>query len=108
MKIKITEYGLSIKAGGWDTYGDSGTDNWQGNRNNRLSRFSCALTQSAQDGLSAQSGDILKIVFDNGKTLYRSFDDRAPEDEPRLDMFFPIAFVPMPSEFAEVTVEATS
>lgn len=103
MRIKITEYGLSLKAGGWDTYGDSGTDNWEGNRNNKLSYFSCALTQTAQQGLQAKAGDILQIVFEGGKTLYRSFDDRAPEDEPRLDMFFPYAFVPMPSEYAEVT-----
>jgi hypothetical protein len=106
VQIKITQYGLSIKAGGWDSYGDSGTDKFQGDHNNTiLNGTSCALTASARDGLGAQRGDLLRITFDNGYKYYRRYDDTAPESDPRLDMFNAWAFdKQVPAEFAAVEI----
>lgn len=107
MKIKITEYGLSKKAGGWDGIGDSGTDAWLGNHSNLLNTSSCALTRSAQDLLHAMPGDLLKVKFNERYVYYVTFDDRAPEDDPRVDMYFPfvrpVEFNHL-SDFADVTI----
>lgn len=103
MRVKITQYGLSKASGGWDEYGDSGTDQWLGNRGNILNTSSCALTASAATALKAQHGCLLKIIFDQKHVYYRTYDDTAPEDDPRLDMFFPWAFdKTIPADFAEV------
>ena len=111
--MKVTRYGLSVKAGYWDPYGDSSTDQFQGNHGNTLNTASCALTQSAevllaQSLLSASDarlmrdgngqvipgrlkpGTLLKITWsDPHRVQYRAFDDRAPEAEPRCDLFYP-------------------
>jgi hypothetical protein len=99
MNCKITQYGLSAKAGGWDTYGDSSTDKFEGDHGNMLQNgISCALTASAvagllrPDGSPILHGDYLQIVFENGFTYIRRWDDTAPESDPRLDMFNAYAF----------------
>ena len=112
--MKTTQYGLSARAGGWDPDGDSGTDQWQGNRGNTLNLSSCALTESAEEALSETltsldprrlfsqgqmirgrlaPGTLLKITYPDARiVLFRTFDDRAPESDPRLDIFNPFAF----------------
>lgn len=111
VKLKTTLYGLSPKVGGWDIPGDSSTDAWQGNHGNFLNTSSCALTESAEALLAASlptfdsrrlfsNGQVvpdrlkpkilLKITWDDPKLVdYRTFDDRAPESDPRLDLFYP-------------------
>jgi hypothetical protein len=40
-----------------------------------------------------QPGTLLKITFDDPRVvLFRTFDDRAPEADARLDIFNPLAF----------------
>jgi hypothetical protein len=88
LKTKITQYGLSLKALGWDGVGDSGTDNFEGDHGNVIQNgISCALTASAAALLGAKHGDYLQILFANGFAYIRRYDDTAPEDDPRLDMF---------------------
>lgn len=106
MRCKITQYGLSIKAGGWDTYGDSGTDKFHGDHGNTIQNsISCALTSSAVAELGTKHGDYLQIVFSNGFTYIRRYDDTAPEADVRLDMFNAYAFdQQIPTEFADVKI----
>lgn len=106
MRVKITQYGLSVKAGGWDGVGDSGTDAFEGNENNTIvDGESCALTVSAQHGLGCKFGDKLLITYDDGSTETRTVADRAPESDPRLDRFNAYTEDPnQPSDFAEVTI----
>lgn len=105
MRVKITQYGLSKHAGGWDPYGDSGTDKYIGSRNNKLvDGVSCALTESAEEGLGCKFGDTLLVTFDDGSTQARVVADRAPEEDARLDMFNALAELPQASTFAEVTI----
>lgn len=86
----ITRYGLSKKVGGWDTYGDSGTDDWIGDHNNHLTTASCALNALAMELFGCKSGDILRIVIDLQREQFRRVDDTAPEiDKPRVDLFYP-------------------
>jgi len=88
VRIKITQYGLSLKEGGWDTYGDSSTDRFEGNANNVIyNSSSCALTASARDLLGAKEGDWLEIDFGHDQVYLRRYEDTAPETDPRLDMF---------------------
>lgn len=90
-RIKITQYGLSVKAGGWDGVGDSGTDKWLGNHNNILDLCSCALSPEARMLFSAVAGDLFLVEFDNGLKLVKQFDDSTAANlgEPRLDVFNP-------------------
>jgi len=89
-RIKITQYGLSVAAGGWDGKGDSGTDAWLGNHNNRLDYCSCALSSEAKALFGAVVGDLFVARFDNGFVLAKQFDDSTAElGEPRLDVFNP-------------------
>ncbi len=97
------------------TYGDSSTDNWQGCFGNKLNLSSCALTASAEADLAnalppqhparmidehqnivpsrLREHALLKISYPDSRiVLYRTFDDRAPEADPRLDIFNPWAF----------------
>lgn len=105
MRIKITQYGISVKNRGWDGVGDSGTDKFLGNHNNKLvDGVSCALTVSAQTILGAKAGDWLFIVFDDNTTQIRRFDDRAPESDPRLDLFNAWKERKQGSDFADVVV----
>jgi hypothetical protein len=107
-KIKITQYGLSKKAGGWDPDGDDDTDRWVGD-DGPISYLSCALTLGAQSiiGLPPGKSDRarLKIVFPDGTTIFRFWSDRAPEADPRLDLFMPYFFDrTIPADFAEVSI----
>ena len=104
--ITITQYGLSKKAGGWDPDGDSSTDRFEGDRGNVIQNsISCALTASAVTLLGAKHGDYLQIVFPNGFTYIRRYDDTAPESNPRLDLFNAWAFdKQVPGDFADVRV----
>lgn len=105
MKIKVTQYGKSIKAGGWDTYGDSFTDRFVGDHGNILNDgLSCALTHSARDALGAKHGDTIIIDFGDGKKETREYDDTAPESDMRVDLFNYDSFVPDLPLFAEVTI----
>jgi len=91
-RIKITQYGLSVSAGGWDGVGDSGTDAWLGNHNNKLDRCSCALSSEAKVLLGAVVGDLFLVEFANGFQLVKQYDDSTAElGEPRLDVFNPYA-----------------
>ncbi len=108
-RIKITQYGLSIKAGGWDGKGDSGTDKWLGNHNNRLDACSCALSPEAKTLFGAVVGDLFLIEWSNGLKLVRQFDDSTAANlgEPRLDLFFPYHMneaVRQAGDFANVTL----
>jgi len=112
--MKTTRYGLSPRVNGWDKPGDSGTDNWMGCFGNKLNTSSCALTNSAEAGIAATlpsssnalardvNGQIipgrlkphtlLKVTFlapADKMVIYRTFDDRAPEDDMRFDNFLP-------------------
>lgn len=120
--LKTTQYGLSVKAGGWDPDGDSGTDQWQGDVGNILNLSSCALTVSAEDELARSllipgtpapagrlhlpQGQLLKVTFPGAPhiVLYRTFDDRAPEADGRLDIFNPYAFDHVIPDTGEVEV----
>lgn len=111
--LKTTQYGLSTRLGGWDRDGDSGTDNWMGCFGNKLNLSSCALTESAERTIAEalppdhparvtnamgkatlRPHTLLKVTWavDQRLVLYRTFDDRAPENDPRLDIFNPWAF----------------
>lgn len=105
--VEVTQFGLSIAAGGWDGKGDSGTDAWLGDRNNILNSSSCALSPVAEKGLGVKGGEILKIYFDEKHIYFRTFDDRTSPDltNARVDFFFPYAFdKSIPSTPAVVTV----
>lgn len=113
--MKTTRYGLSPRVNGWDQPGDSGTDNWMGCFGNKLNTSSCALTNSGEAALAAsllsssdsrlmrdgngqaipgriQPHTLIKITFlapADKMVIYRTFDDRAPEGDERLDNFLP-------------------
>lgn len=112
VQMKTTRYGLSQAAGGWDGIGDSGTDSWLGNHGNALNTASCALTVSAEAAIAEtlsladyrrlldgngqvipgrlKAGTILKIVWPGTHLVaFKTFDDRAPENDERLDIFLP-------------------
>lgn len=110
VRMKTTRYGLSPRVSGWDSPGDSGTDAWQGNRGNTLNTSSCALTVSAEDLLARSlldnpdanpgtnfkltPGRLLRITYlapFEHLVFYKEFADRAPESDPRLDIFLPWA-----------------
>ena len=104
---KITQYGLSKRAGGWDPDGDSGTDNWQGDAGNTLNFSSCALTQAARTALAILPKEIVLVKIttsDPRVVLYRTTDDCAPEAEERLDLFMPWAFDSHLPDLADVEV----
>lgn len=103
-RIQITQYGKSLKSGGWDPDGDSDSDAKIGNRNNRLDENSCALTATARNELKSYPGAQLKVDFGNGTVLTKFDDDTAPEDNARLDVFNYDAFVPGWPDYAEVTL----
>lgn len=102
--IRITQYGLSVKAGGWDTYGDSLTDKGFGCFGNKLTAQGCALTKGAQEALGATKLCWLQVKFSNGIVHVRQFQDRAPEDEERLDEYNPEAFIKDQPDYAEVSI----
>lgn len=123
--MKTTRYGLSPRCGGWDIPGDSGTDNWMGCFGNKLNTSSCALTVSAEAAIAAQlpSTDsrldrdangqklkphtLLKVTFlapADKMVIYRTFDDRAPESDERLDIFLPFKDDPSIPDHGYVSV----
>lgn len=106
MRIKTTRYGLSPKVGGWDPYGDSYTDQWlgDGKDGHTLTTASCALTKSAANALGARPGDIIRVIWDNRTETFRRYDDTAPEDEMRVDLFYPWKDNLEQPDFGEVTV----
>ena len=118
MKIKITHYGEPN-----DPTPDSNTRAWIGNHGNTLNVSSCALTGAAEDLLARTilrqrlmgdshvgplrlaPGALLKITFSDRLVFFRTFDDRAPEADPRVDLFNPYDNLPpgLP-DFATVEV----
>lgn len=133
IRARTTRYGLSPRASGWDYPGDSGTDNWMGCFGNKLNTSSCALTTSLEAEL-AQSLPSLPGLPDrrllrdgNGQVIpgrikpftllrvaflapfdkmvfYREFADRAPESDPRLDIFLPFKDDPSIPDYGLVSV----
>lgn len=105
IRMKSTRYGLSPKVGGWDLDGDSLTDQWQGDGKDghTLTTASCALTKGAAQTLGAREGDIIRIVWDDKTEQFRRYDDTAPEDEERVDLFYPFNDFPLP-DYATVSV----
>lgn len=113
VQVQVTQFGLGLKAGGWDGASDSGTDAWLGNRNNTLNMSSCALSKPAEEALGQlngsplKGGELLRIYFDVKHIYYRTFDDRTDQTLPnaRVDFFFPYAFdKTVPDSLALVTV----
>jgi hypothetical protein len=106
MRIKTTRYGLSPRVGGWDDPGDYYTDQWlgDGKDGHTLTTASCALTKSAADLLGARPGDIIHIVWNDKYETFRRYDDTAPEDDPRVDVFYPYMDAKMQPDFGEVSV----
>jgi hypothetical protein len=124
---KTTRYGLSPRVGGWDVPGDSGTDAWMGCFGNKLNSASCALTVSLELALceTLPAGHPALAVDANGQRMqghltphtllmviwpgtplvvYRTFDDRAPESDPRLDNFLPWKDDPSIPDYGQVSV----
>jgi len=100
MKIKITQYGYKN-----DECADSLTEAGIGAWDNKLEPcVSCALTRSAQNLLDASPASWLRIDFGNGRVTARRFDDRAPEDDPRVDIYAPGGFDKTQPDYAEVTL----
>jgi hypothetical protein len=106
-KLQVTRYGLSKKAGGWDPYGDSETDKGLGSKGNILSYFACAITDSARMALGANFDDYLVIVFPDGRQQIRRIEDRAPELNGRVDLFYPWADDPSIPDYADVSILKT-
>jgi hypothetical protein len=102
MRIKITQYGYAN-----DETPDSNTRAHIGVQNIELEQdVSCAITDSAKHALGAHVGDWLRIDFGGGQTLYRRIDDRAPEHDPRVDIYMVQGFNRRLHDFADVTLTA--
>jgi hypothetical protein len=100
MKIKITQYGYSN-----DKNGDSLTRAHLGVQDIELEQgVSCALTDSAKSALGAHVGDWVRIDFGGGEVAFRRVDDRAPENERRVDMYAVEGFHKSQHDFADVTL----
>lgn len=100
MKIQVTHYGEPN-----DPSPDSNTEKWIGDHGNVLTTSSCALTAVAALQLGVSHGALLKIVFSSKIIFFRTYDDTAPEDNPRVDLFNPFCSLPpyLP-DFADVSV----
>ena len=100
--MRITQYGYND-----DPYMDSKTERRIGGWDNVLNAESCALTDAAVKLLEltqANRGAKLQVVFTNGATIFRRWDDRAPEANARLDLYQPQGFDKSLPDFATVTV----
>jgi hypothetical protein len=104
MQMRITRYGKSKEAGGWDNYQDDGTDKLEGDHGNTLvDKVSCALTASARAALNISHGQWVFIQFSDGLFQCRRYDDTAPEENERVDLFYEFHDEEL-SELADVTV----
>jgi len=100
MRIKITQYGYAN-----DSTGDSNTRAHLGVQNIELTQnVSCALTDSAKSALGAHVGDWIRIDFGGGNVVFRRVDDRAPENEQRVDMYAVEGFHKHQLDYADVTL----
>jgi hypothetical protein len=52
--------------------------------------------------LNAKNGATLKITFPDGRHQYRTIEDTAPEDEPRVDLLYYWIDDPTIPEYGEV------
>ena len=106
VKMKATQYGRSIKAGGWDADGDSGTDAGLGNSGKEMSFRAAALTEKARELLGIDRADhrLLDVDFGNGIVQRRRDEDTAPEDEARIDLLNYWQFNPDWPDYVTVTV----
>lgn len=89
---EITQYGRSVKAGGWDIDGDDDTDKFEGNIGTIYSGVDCAVTDSMRAALGGPAdGKWLRIIFHdknkNAVEYRRRIGDRAPESDKRVDFF---------------------
>ena len=108
MKARITQFGLSVKAGGWDQYGDPETDKFIGAHGKLMPQAAvdCALTDSLRDKLGIKPGQYVKVCWP-AQTLCLRFIDRAPESDDRVDVFRPYQFSLAQDhwgDFADVTI----
>lgn len=92
-RLYITRYGKSIKAGGWDGVGDSGTDKGYGcfdkEDHPTLAEGDCALTVEGQADLGAKPHAIIRLWFDNDpREFLLRFNDRAPQQSKNPDAPF--------------------
>ena len=103
MKMEITQYGLSDKAGGWDGVGDSGTDKFEGNENNLIvNGVSCALSPLARTALGAKDGQTVKVTFPNEVVYHRQVADSTDNlPNQRVDFFNAYAFDKQMDKFGE-------
>lgn len=97
--IKITQYGYSN-----DPDGDTLTREGWGCWGNKLDANGCALTKSAEDAIGALKLCWLEITFTNGVVMQRQWQDRAPESDPRLDLYQPQGFDRTLPDFGTVKV----
>lgn len=100
--MELTQYGKSVKAGGWDPDGDSYTDRGEGDWGLLLTLQACALTDSAAKALGVKPKDWVTITFEDGTKMDRQYLDRAPEDNERCDCYQPWDFVEGRSDYGDV------
>lgn len=105
--IKITQYGKSLKSGGWDPDGDTESDAKIGNEDNTIvSGKSCALTKLAVELLQIKELEWLRFRCADGTYQLRQYGDTAPESDARIDLFNYEAFVHgMPDTVDSIHVE---
>lgn len=97
--MKITQYGWATDPDG-DTLTREGFGCW----GNKLDAHGCALTKSAEAAVGATKLCWLQVTFPGGKTLIRQWQDRAPEADPRLDLYQPQGFDKTLPDFGTVKV----
>jgi len=104
-RLLVTQYGWKE-----DPYGDTLTREGWGAWGNKLTIDACALTDSAVELIRAKPMDWIKVDFKDGTApLARQYQDRAPEKEPRCDLYMPEGFNKRFPDYAEVTlVESVS
>jgi hypothetical protein len=99
MRVKVTQYGYPN-----DPDSDSLTEAQMGAWNNKLKKDSCALTKATVEELGAQKFDTILLTFDDGSTITRSYDDKAPESDPRVDLYMPERFDSSIADYADASI----
>jgi hypothetical protein len=83
----ITQYGYAN-----DPQMDKLTLKKLGMRDNTLTPHAAALTDSMAQQVHANPGDVIEIVDPNGNKRLAYYGDRAPEPDPRVDLYQPQGF----------------
>ena|ERR1700760_991531 len=100
MRIRVTQYGFPK-----DPDGNTLTSQDWGNVGNKLTINGCALTDQAKNLLGVKEMDWIFLYFENGIAMCRQFQDRAPEDEPRIYLYVPHGWDAYLPDFAEVSTK---